>query len=107
MTAPHRNPDAEVPTGQEALAALSVLRGLRGWLDEIEPRLIGAARAGGVTWDALAPALGVGDRRAAHRRAARLAETRRPCLVPGLMETIKPGRNERYGRTEEVPGRAA
>jgi hypothetical protein len=61
------------PTGDEALAALTILASLRDWLAEAEPMLIDAARAGGVTWQQLAGVLRVGDRRAAQRRAARLA----------------------------------
>jgi hypothetical protein len=48
--------------------------GLRDWLADVEPELIEGARAAGVTWDQLATVLGASDRRAAHRRAARLTE---------------------------------
>lgn len=61
------------PSGDESLAALTLLAALRDWLAETEPGLITAARAAGVTWDELAGVLRVGDHRAAHRRAARLA----------------------------------
>jgi hypothetical protein len=58
----------------QALAALAPLAGLRDWLADVEPELIEGARLAGATWDQLAPVLGVGDRRAAHRRAARLTD---------------------------------
>ncbi len=68
-----RWPRSTQPAGDEALAALTLVAGLRDWLAEVEPRLIDAARAQGVTWEQLAGVLRVGDRRAAQRRAARLA----------------------------------
>ncbi|MEV1005225.1 hypothetical protein [Nonomuraea sp. NPDC050202] len=49
---------------------------LRDWLADVEPDLIAAARDAGVTWEALAPVLRVGDRRAAQRRHARLQDAR-------------------------------
>jgi hypothetical protein len=67
-----RNEDRQGPAADQALAALALLAGLRDWLADVEPELIEGARLAGVTWDQLAPVLGVGDRRAAHRRAARL-----------------------------------
>ncbi|MEC3981031.1 HSP18 transcriptional regulator [Amycolatopsis sp. H20-H5] len=54
------------------LAALSALRSLREELSGWEPELITAARAAGVSWAALAPALGVASRQAAERRYLRL-----------------------------------
>src|SRR5487761_252873 len=73
-TARHRRTDQRrAPTADEALAALAVLTELRGWLARMEPELIGAARDAGATWEQLAPVLRVSDRRAAHRRAARLS----------------------------------
>ncbi|MCU1680538.1 MAG: hypothetical protein JWQ81_1277 [Amycolatopsis sp.] len=56
----------------ELLAALSALRSLREELSGWEPELITAARAAGVSWTALAPALGVASRQAAERRYLRL-----------------------------------
>ncbi|MFI5695872.1 hypothetical protein ACIA58_28730 [Kribbella sp. NPDC051586] len=61
--------DADAP---ELLAALEALARLRGSLDQWEPMLIDAARASGLTWAQLAPALGVGSRQAAERRYLRL-----------------------------------
>jgi hypothetical protein len=55
-----------------ALSALAVVRQLREVLDAWEPELIEAARALGVSWASLAPALGVASRQAAERRYLRL-----------------------------------
>jgi hypothetical protein len=57
---------------QDLLDALTVLHQVRDQLDRWEPTLIGAARAGGVTWSQLAPALGLSSRQAAERRYLRL-----------------------------------
>jgi hypothetical protein len=54
------------------LRALTALRQLRDELAAWEPELITAARAGGTSWAALAPALGVASRQAAERRYLRL-----------------------------------
>jgi hypothetical protein len=59
-------------SADEALEALNCLRGLRDRLNEWEPQLIEAARAAGVSWAQLAPALGVTSRQAAERRYLRL-----------------------------------
>jgi hypothetical protein len=64
--------DAQAVDGQELLAALTALRELRDQLTDWEPRLIGAARARGVTWTEIAPALGLTSRQAAERRYLRL-----------------------------------
>jgi hypothetical protein len=69
-----RHGDKPGPTADQALAALALVGGLRDWLADAEPELIEGARSAGVTWDQLATVLGVSDRRAAHRRAARLAD---------------------------------
>jgi hypothetical protein len=72
------------PEGQveDLLDALRALRHLRARLDEWEPRLIAAARAAGVSWARLAPALGVASRQAAERRFLRLQQPE-----PGAGET--------------------
>ncbi|MFC9250796.1 HSP18 transcriptional regulator [Amycolatopsis thailandensis] len=54
------------------LAALESLRVLREEFASWEPELIEAARAEGVSWALLAPALGVASRQAAERRFLRL-----------------------------------
>jgi hypothetical protein len=54
------------------LAALAALRSVREQLGEWEPELIAVARTGGLSWAALAPALGVASRQAAERRFLRL-----------------------------------
>jgi hypothetical protein len=74
LTDPYRSAHSPRPSGDEALAALMLLAGLRDWLADVEPDLIAAARDAGVTWEALAPVLRVGDRRAAQRRHARLLQ---------------------------------
>ncbi|MGW4487431.1 HSP18 transcriptional regulator [Amycolatopsis sp. NPDC004368] len=58
--------------GDGLLAALGALHALRAALNEWEPELITAARAAGVSWAALAPALGVTSRQAAERRYLRM-----------------------------------
>ncbi|MFE0019890.1 HSP18 transcriptional regulator [Amycolatopsis sp. NPDC059021] len=59
-------------TPDQLLAALTALRLLRGQIAAWEPELITAARDGGTSWAALAPALGVASRQAAERRYLRL-----------------------------------
>ncbi|GLY96582.1 hypothetical protein [Actinoplanes sp. NBRC 103695] len=55
----------------ELLDALVLLRRTQSELADLEPVLIAAARAAGVSWQALAPALGVASRQAAERRYLR------------------------------------
>ncbi|WP_344127299.1 hypothetical protein [Luedemannella flava] len=62
------------PGRAQLLAALAALHEVRALLDVWEPRLIGAARAAGVNWADIAPALGVASRQAAERRYLRLRE---------------------------------
>jgi hypothetical protein len=57
----------------ELLEALVRLRELREQLMRYEPQLIDAARARGVSWGQLAPALGVASRQAAERRYLRIS----------------------------------
>lgn len=59
--------------GAELLDALALLRWAQTELASLEPVLIAAARAAGVSWQALAPALGVASRQAAERRYLRSA----------------------------------
>jgi hypothetical protein len=55
------------------LDALVLLRWAQSELAALEPTLIAAARAAGISWQALAPALGVASRQAAERRYLRSA----------------------------------
>jgi hypothetical protein len=66
------DPDGPAPDRAELIAALAALRELRDELAAWEPALIAAARAAGVSWADLAPALGVNSRQAAERRFLRL-----------------------------------
>lgn len=50
LTNPYRSHDSPRPSGDEALAALTLLAELRDWLAGVEPDLITAARDAGVTW---------------------------------------------------------
>lgn len=65
---------AELPDAgrAELLDALVALRGLRERIAAWEAPLIAAARAAGVSWADLAPALGLSSRQAAERRYLRL-----------------------------------
>jgi hypothetical protein len=65
----------------ELLDALTLLRRVQTELGGLEPTLIAAARAAGVSWQALAPALGVASRQAAERRYLRSASA--PTNEPG------------------------
>ncbi|MEU4605648.1 hypothetical protein AB0F43_21915 [Kribbella sp. NPDC023972] len=56
----------------DVLAALAELRDVQDQLAAWEPLLIGAARDRGVSWAAIAPAIGVASRQAAERRYLRL-----------------------------------
>ncbi|MFG1607290.1 hypothetical protein [Actinoplanes sp. NPDC049265] len=58
-------------TSADVLEALVVLRGAQAGLAALEPSLVAAARSAGVSWQELAPALGVGSRQAAERRFLR------------------------------------
>jgi hypothetical protein len=62
-------------SGPALLDALVVLRWVQGELAAIEPALVEAARAAGVSWQELAPALGVASRQAAERRYLRARAT--------------------------------
>jgi hypothetical protein len=83
-TAAKAGPNAPGDTAvgpDDLLDALVLLRRARTELDGIEPILIAAARAAGVSWQALAPALGVASRQAAERRYLR--STAEPTEQPG------------------------
>ena len=78
-----RQPAADSPpvNGADLLDALVLLRWAQTELAGLEPILIAAARAAGVSWQALAPALGVASRQAAERRYLRGASA--PTDQPG------------------------
>jgi hypothetical protein len=59
-------------SSMDVLAALVELRVVQDQLAAWEPLLIGAARDRGVSWAAIAPAIGVASRQAAERRYLRL-----------------------------------
>jgi hypothetical protein len=63
--------DSPPVSGAELLDALAMLRWAQTELASLEPVLTAAARAAGVSWQALAPALGVASRQAAERRYLR------------------------------------
>jgi hypothetical protein len=92
----NRRRPVDAPTGEELLACLDQLRWLQRELSAAEPRLIAAARNLGVSWQALAPVLGVASRQAAERRYLR--------LVPAADEA-DPG--TRDGRVQAVRDRRA
>jgi hypothetical protein len=80
----------------EFLAALALLRELRGLIAGWEPDLIDAARHGGASWAEIAPALGVASRQAAERRYLRL----RPATDDGPStgdERVQAERDRRAG----------
>lgn len=79
----------------DPLDALAALRELRGLLDAWEPALIEGARAGGASWAALAPALGVGTRQAAERRYLRLRPREDDRLT--REERVRAARDQRAG----------
>ena len=64
--------DKDTASSDDVLAALAGLRAVQDQLASWEPLLIGAARARGASWAAIAPALGVASRQAAERRYLRL-----------------------------------
>jgi len=80
----------------ELLDALVRLRNLRDQLTEWEPRLIDAARAQGVSWTQLAPALGVASRQAAERRYLRLNPNAADPTMNGE-QRVQAARDQRAG----------
>ncbi|GAA3246310.1 hypothetical protein ACFO1B_54955 [Dactylosporangium siamense] len=67
--------DGTAVDADAVLEALVLLRSVQEQLAAIEPDLIAAARRAGVSWQTLAPALGVASRQAAERRYLRAAPT--------------------------------
>jgi hypothetical protein len=67
-----QGPPGETPvSAAELLDALALVRRVRSEVADLEPILIAAARAAGVSWQDLAPSLGVTSRQAAERRFLR------------------------------------
>src|SRR4051812_13715994 len=73
MGVAERPPGADPADPAAILEALVMLRRVQERLAATEPELIAAARRAGVSWQALAPALGVASRQAAERRYLRAA----------------------------------
>ncbi|MCW6005176.1 hypothetical protein K1W54_11375 [Micromonospora sp. CPCC 205371] len=84
-------------TGDPVLQALASLRELRVLLDEWEPQLIGMARAAGISWAELAPALGVASRQAAERRYLRLHRTGAEAAGTTQDQRVRAVRDRRAG----------
>jgi hypothetical protein len=80
------------------LDALVVLHWAQSELAAIEPELIRAARAAGVSWQALAPALGVASRQAAERRFLRLVPATAEQRGSTRDERVRAERDRRAGR---------
>ena len=89
--------DGSPVTGADLLDALVLLRWAQSELASLEPVLIAAARAAGVSWQALAPALGVASRQAAERRYLRSAAA--PTDRPGATrdDRVQAERDRRAG----------
>ncbi|GAB3961120.1 hypothetical protein GCM10029978_012450 [Actinoallomurus acanthiterrae] len=66
-----RDDDDEL-TAKDVVAGVAALRLLREQVDDLEADLLDYARRLGISWERLAPAMGLSDRRAAHKRATRL-----------------------------------
>jgi hypothetical protein len=81
--------------GERVLAALILLRHLRAELSGWEPDLVAAARAAGVSWAKLAPALGVTSRQAAELRYLRMRPS--PGGEPTAEGRVRAERDRRAG----------
>ncbi|HEU4348077.1 MAG TPA: hypothetical protein VFR35_09835 [Actinoplanes sp.] len=79
------------------LDALELLRWAREQLAAAEPRLITAARRAGVSWQALAPAVGVTSRQAAERRYLRLLPAAADQAGTTRDERVRAERDRRAG----------
>jgi hypothetical protein len=94
-----QKPTADNPpvNGADLLDALVLLRWAQTELASLEPVLIAAARAAGISWQALAPALGVASRQAAERRYLRAAAA--PTNDPGATrdDRVQAERDRRAG----------
>jgi hypothetical protein len=92
----HRDTAAADPAS--ILNALALLRWAQSELAAMEPELITAARATGVSWQALAPALGVASRQAAERRYLRLIPATRDQHGSTRDGRVRAERDRRAGR---------
>ncbi|GAA1532150.1 DUF3156 family protein [Dactylosporangium maewongense] len=82
----------------ELLSALSLLHALQQRLARFEPELVAAARRAGVSWQRLAPAMGVTSRQAAERRYLRIATTGTGDGTGGTREDrVRAERDQRAG----------
>ena len=95
----HPGASADVTAG-DLLDALVLLRWVQGELAVIEPVLIAAARRAGVSWQSLAPALGVASRQAAERRYLRLAPAIAGTADSTGDERVRAERDRRAGHRE-------
>jgi hypothetical protein len=82
----------------ELLDALVLLRRVQAELSELEPALISAARSAGISWQSLAPALGVASRQAAERRYLRGTSTAPDQPGATRDERVQAERDRRAGR---------
>ncbi len=89
--------DADDIAPEGLLEALTLLHQMQDELAVIEPVLIAAARRAGVSWQSLAPALGVASRQAAERRYLRLAPTSTDAPVSTGDERVRAERDRRAG----------
>jgi len=78
----------------QLLDALVQIRALREQLGKWEPQLIDAARAGGISWAQLAPALGVASRQAAERRYLRISPNAADPMMNGE-QRVQAARDQR------------
>ncbi|BFU41896.1 hypothetical protein [Krasilnikovia sp. MM14-A1004] len=85
------------PSGAPAMIALIALRQLRELLDVCEPQLIATARAAGISWADLAPAMGVASRQAAERRYLRIRRSDHDDTTATADERVTAERDRRAG----------
>jgi hypothetical protein len=83
--------------GPELVDAMVRLRQLRDELARWEPALIGAARERGLTWNEIAPALGLASRQAAERRYLRLNPQAADTTTTTREDRVQAARNQRSG----------
>jgi hypothetical protein len=80
------DPSVTGAAGIELLDALVLLHWVQAELSVAEHTLIESARRAGVSWQAIAPALGVASRQAAERRFLRLAPAVAPTAGPSTVD---------------------